>query len=120
MIRGLNSPGGLGLNSPRGQPGGPPPPPPTSQAPQQVFYDDEPYQANATRFPFGGNAAKIMEQRRETGNLIPHSQRTMGSATPFGSAPTQSYFGSSGQMSSPRKMQQTHQMLFGNIQPVSF
>ncbi|CAP38279.2 Protein CBG21496 [Caenorhabditis briggsae] len=58
MIRGLNSPGGLGLNSPRGQPGGPPPPPPTSQAPQQVFYDDEPYQANATRFPFDGATSR--------------------------------------------------------------
>lgn len=65
-----------------------------------------------------------MEQRRETGNLIPIAQRSMGStSTPFGSAPTQSYFGggsSGAALSSPRKMQQTHQMLFGNIQPVSF
>ncbi|NP_001368701.1 Helix-loop-helix protein 30 [Caenorhabditis elegans] len=62
-----------------------------------------------------------MEQRRETGNLIPIAQRSMGStSTPFGSAPTQSYFGggsSGAALSSPRKMQQTHQMLFGNIQP---
>ncbi|EGT50598.1 hypothetical protein CAEBREN_06245 [Caenorhabditis brenneri] len=116
MIRGLNSPGGLGLPANSRSGGGPPP---TSQG-QQQFYDDEPYQANASRFPFGGPSGKIMEQRRETGNLIPIAQRSMGSTTPFGSAPAQSYFGgNSNPMSSPRKMQQTHQMLFGNIQQVS-
>ncbi|CAI2350868.1 unnamed protein product [Caenorhabditis sp. 36 PRJEB53466] len=99
MIRGLNSPGGIGL--------------PSNPRPQQQFYDDEPYQANASQFRFNKN----MEQRRETGNLIPIAQRSMGSSTPFGSAPAQSYFGSSGSLSSPRKMPQSHNMLFGAIQP---
>uniref|UniRef100_A0A1I7T2W0 Uncharacterized protein n=1 Tax=Caenorhabditis tropicalis TaxID=1561998 RepID=A0A1I7T2W0_9PELO len=114
MIRGLNSPGGGGLglptnnNNPR-------------QSGQQQFYEDEPYQPNASRFSFGGGigSGKPMEQRRETGNLIPIAQRSMASAgaTPFGSAPAQSYFGgNSNPMASPRKIQQTHQMLFGSIQ----
>uniref|UniRef100_A0A8R1I8A9 BHLH domain-containing protein n=1 Tax=Caenorhabditis japonica TaxID=281687 RepID=A0A8R1I8A9_CAEJA len=112
MIRGLNSPGGIGLQS---TPMPTAPRPPTQPQPQQQpqFYDDEPYQANASQFRFNKN----MDQRRETGNLIPIAQRSLGSTTPFGSAPSQSYFGSNGSLSSPRKMQQTHQMLFGAIQP---
>uniref|UniRef100_A0A8R1IAH6 BHLH domain-containing protein n=2 Tax=Caenorhabditis japonica TaxID=281687 RepID=A0A8R1IAH6_CAEJA len=113
MIRGLNSPGGIGLQS---TPMPTAPRPPTQPQPQQQpqFYDDEPYQANASQFRFNKN----MDQRRETGNLIPIAQRSLGSTTPFGSAPSQSYFGSNGSLSSPRKMQQTHQMLFGAIQPM--
>lgn len=56
MIRQLNSPGGgggLGLNNPRAQQ---PPGAQQQQQPQQAqqqFYDDEPYQANASQFRFG-------------------------------------------------------------------
>ena len=60
MIRGLNSPGGIGLPAnPRAQQGGQPPTQ-NQQQQQQQFYDDEPYQANASRFPFGGGVGKIV------------------------------------------------------------
>ncbi|CAB3409322.1 unnamed protein product [Caenorhabditis bovis] len=116
MIRGLNSPGGIGLPNNRGAGIGMAQPAPQQQ---QQFYDDEPYQANASQLRFKTNM-----ERRETGNLIPFSQRSLGGAgvTPFGSAPAQSFFGSGLPMnntSSPRKMQSQQQMIFGGGIPQS-
>ncbi|CAD6197876.1 unnamed protein product [Caenorhabditis auriculariae] len=93
MLRGIASPG-LGM--------------PT----RQQYYDDEPYQANAAQLrPF---ATHHME-RRESGTLIPISQRSLATSTPFGSAPTShSIFGSPMPTNSPRKMPQ--QPLPFNIQ----